>query len=774
MSKKSYRTRRKHRSNKRSIKRTNRKINKRTKKRINNRRKTNKRTNKHSHKNENQNGGAEAFRSLFRKVRKSINEVELIWDDLNSSEIGFNNETGVLQYKGFGIIREFTLDRRSFSINNLYDLSVIGFSITFANEPEKKITIKFTGENAEKNKLEFESHLRAYNIRPPSSGNTRGMDTRVSPQPLSSASAANAASGSPSLAGSSGSILAAGPLVAGPLATEPPATTSSPLSAAREEVIARPQTPPQTPSLLPRVNDDSRSSLTPVPKLKSESNVKWKMYTEGENESNAVDLDDEDQDKIEAAWQNDNYNRMFILDDNRTVNLDLMELKYNIKYKLIRVDTNPKPSPQLTLRPGSGTPPSLILQPVTQDQQDQQNSPHPLNRTLGTPPIRTSSPQSVKLEGIPIVRFGNSGNHCYRNAVYSVFLNNAFIRREIMELKEATVGKDFNLIPYNNFITCLKNIARGETTSLHPGGPSKGGNDPLQINTAMYNCIASYVKSTESNEWVRFLDSEDGFSNEDQQDSGEFLGYFSRAFSLIGIKVCKYEQITATMKNKINPPKYWNAGVGNWTALSTSTYQLTTFDDTLKQNELDLDEGKSKSIFTDYREIFIKDKETLSVGDYAMSDDVTIWNTPVRNIRGPFNTTPNFVCLNNNRYKHTTIWGVFQGYKNIENLRIEEVISVPMFLINDNKLYYSHHDYNCCGVIFHLGDRPNHGHYVSCVKINNVWYYFNDGHETQILDEDKVKELFADTFQPPVESVSPGDRFTIVTIIYELDGISEP
>ena len=228
------------------------------------------------------------------------------------------------------------------------------------------------------------------------------------------------------------------------------------------------------------------------------------------------------------------------------------------------------------------------------------------------------------------------------------------------------------------------------------------------------------------------------------------------------------------MKNEINPQNFWNAGVGNWTALSTSTYQLTTFDDTLKQNELDLDEGKSKSIFTDYRDIFIQNKETLSVGDYVMSDDDAIWDTPVINYRGPFNTTPNFVCLNNNRYKHTTLLGVFQGYKNIENLRIEEVIQVPIFDINNsNRLVFVDRDYNCCGIIFHLGNTPTSGHYVSCVKINNVWYYFNDGHETQILDEDKVRELFADTFQPPVEYVSRGDRFTIVTVIYELDGISE-
>ena len=787
MSKKIYRTRRKHRSNKRSIKRTNRKIHKRTNKRINNRRKTNKRTNKHTHENENQNGGAAAFKSLFGKIGRLINEVELIWDDQNSSEIGFDNERGVLHYKKLGI-REIILQPKFFSINNIYDSPDIGFYITlFDDEKDKrmdKITIKFTGKNAEEMKSWFMGVLYNYNLeipeargytRPPSSRNTIGMNTGVSPQPIPSASAGSLAglssssatgplaAGPPSagsLAGLSSSSatgpLAAGSPAAGSLATGLPVTTPSPLSEARAEVIAR----PQTQSLLPRANDGSRSSLTP--RLKPESNVKWKMYPEGEDESNAVDFDNFVFVKLlNVLWDLRNISPQGWQNLGKSYKVNLNEMKIKVKgenktYKLIRVDTNPKPSTQLTLGPGSGTPPSLILQ------QGPQNSPHPFNITPGT-----SASQSMESVDFHIVRFGNNINHCYRNAVYSVFLNNAFIRREIMKLKKTTDDAD------NHFIKCLKNIAQGETNNdgLHPGGPSKDGDDPLQINTAMYNYIDSYVKSTGSKEWVRFLNAGRGFSNEDQQDSGEFLGYFSRAFSLLGIKVCEYEQITATKMSDSDPQLFWNTTKGGWGALSGSTYQLTTFDDTLKQNELDLNEDEFKSIFTDYREIFIKDKKTFSIGDYGVGDDDT-WTNRVINYRGPFNTTPNFVCLNNNRYKQNGL----HFWKDMENYPILEEIRVPIFHINEKEisLNFQDYNYNCCGVIFHLGNTPTSGHYVSCVKINDVWYFFNDRHLPKKLETTEVRELFADTFQPPVKSVSRGDRFTIVTVIYELDRRSEP
>jgi hypothetical protein len=155
-----------------------------------------------------------------------------------------------------------------------------------------------------------------------------------------------------------------------------------------------------------------------------------------------------------------------------------------------------------------------------------------------------------------------------------------------------------------------------------------------------------------------------------------------------------------------------------------------------------------------------------------MSDDVTIWNTPVRNYRGPFNTTPNFVCLNNNRYKQNGS----HFLKDMKNYPILKEIRVPIFHINKKEfsLNFNDYNYNCCGVIFHLGNTPNSGHYVSCVKINKHWYFFNDGHLPKKLEDPEVDELFTDTFQPPVDYVSLGDRFTIVTVIYELDRSSEP
>ena len=110
----------------------------------------------------------------------------------------------------------------------------------------------------------------------------------------------------------------------------------------------------------------------------------------------------------------------------------------------------------------------------------------------------------------------------------------------------------------------------------------------------------------------------------------------------------------------------------------------------------------------------------------------------------------------------------------MENYKIQSVIQLPLYVIKDNVLEFWDRDYNCCGVIFHLGNTPNSGHYVSCVKINKHWYFFNDGQPPKDRETTEVNELFADTFQPPVDYVSDVDRFTIVTVIYELDRSSEP
>ena len=35
-------------------------------------------------------------------------------------------------------------------------------------------------------------------------------------------------------------------------------------------------------------------------------------------------------------------------------------------------------------------------------------------------------------------------------------------------------------------------------------------------------------------------------------------------------------------------------------------------------------------------------------------------------------------------------------------------------------------EYSLCGVVLHVGSGPNHGHYVSLVKIHNHWLFFDD------------------------------------------------
>ena len=56
-----------------------------------------------------------------------------------------------------------------------------------------------------------------------------------------------------------------------------------------------------------------------------------------------------------------------------------------------------------------------------------------------------------------------------------------------------------------------------------------------------------------------------------------------------------------------------------------------------------------------------------------------------------------------------------QPFKRIPNLRIEEEV--------DNILLGK---LNLIAIVYHIGDSPIQGHYVSCVKENNIWYYCND------------------------------------------------
>src|SRR6056300_1092849 len=152
MSKKIYKTRRKRRSYKRS-KRTNRKIRAKTNNRKN---KGKKKVNKKTIKNENMSGGAfESFGSFYEGVKKYLKGVEIIWDENNSYEIHFDYNTGVLNYKKLGVTREFRLQPRRFSLIEIYDSNRIGFNIILFNdakEEKDKVTIIFTGPNAETRK----------------------------------------------------------------------------------------------------------------------------------------------------------------------------------------------------------------------------------------------------------------------------------------------------------------------------------------------------------------------------------------------------------------------------------------------------------------------------------------------------------------------------------------------------------------------------------------------------------------------------------------------
>ena len=85
-----------------------------------------------------------------------------------------------------------------------------------------------------------------------------------------------------------------------------------------------------------------------------------------------------------------------------------------------------------------------------------------------------------------------------------------------------------------------------------------------------------------------------------------------------------------------------------------------------------------------------------------------------------------------------------QIFKTIPELRIEEQI--------DNILLGK---LNLCAVVYHIGNSPTQGHYVSCVKENNIWYTCNDS-----ICTNGVKLHCAPTDQ---------DKMTPYLLIYEKD-----
>ena len=52
--------------------------------------------------------------------------------------------------------------------------------------------------------------------------------------------------------------------------------------------------------------------------------------------------------------------------------------------------------------------------------------------------------------------------------------------------------------------------------------------------------------------------------------------------------------------------------------------------------------------------------------------------------------------------------------------------------------------YSLFVVLFHVGNGPNHGHYVSLVKSHNHWLFFDD-ENVEMIDESVVQTFFGST-----------------------------
>ena len=91
-----------------------------------------------------------------------------------------------------------------------------------------------------------------------------------------------------------------------------------------------------------------------------------------------------------------------------------------------------------------------------------------------------------------------------------------------------------------------------------------------------------------------------------------------------------------------------------------------------------------------------------------------------------------------------------QPFKRIPNLRIEEQV--------DNILLGK---LDLIAIVYHIGDSPIQGHYVSCVKENNIWYYCNDNIVTEGVklncyptDQDKMIPYLL-IYEKDLESETP-------------------
>jgi len=364
-----------------------------------------------------------------------------------------------------------------------------------------------------------------------------------------------------------------------------------------------------------------------------------------------------------------------------------------------------------------------------------------------------------------VARFSNPGNHCYRNAAYSVFLNNNQLRAAILEKFPADfVPGDGHT---NEFIKCLQKICLHG--GVHPIGvvPNRQSRGPLdQINTAMYNFL-EVAPGKEKYDLDNYFstDKEEGMSNEGQHDSGEFIQYFSIALSLLGINVCEYVEFRT--RKAIGNELYWNKRDDQMDPLTISpvdeksegyTAQLTTVNLALNKKGSDNQEvnweKQGTSIFQKYAEIFMERSENYTI---AVEPPIVKYPNPINNIRAPFDAPPLFICLSNNR---TTLDDYGNQKKDNSFYPIEEEIKIPIISQDQqtNALSLTYHNYTCCGVAFHRGPSPTFGHYVSCVKSGDGWHFLNDAHPPKAVTWRNFKD----------DNLSDADgRYTIVTATYE-------
>ena len=59
----------------------------------------------------------------------------------------------------------------------------------------------------------------------------------------------------------------------------------------------------------------------------------------------------------------------------------------------------------------------------------------------------------------------------------------------------------------------------------------------------------------------------------------------------------------------------------------------------------------------------------------------------------------------------------------------------------------SFHPYSLCGVLTHIGNQINSGHYITEVKINDIWWKCNDDQITQTSFDSLSRQAYAFLFK---------------------------